>query len=74
MPLFKNKYQPYFTDPDTPNQYQCGPEYYCHPVSSNDSVKTQFTQTPCAGSLLEDPGFSDITLGAELILNGTFSG
>lgn len=73
MPLLRNKFQPYFPDPDSPNNYQCGAEKYCHPVQAGDTVWSQFYQTPCNASEITDPEFDDYTLGAELVLNGTFN-
>lgn len=72
MPLLRNKFQPYFPDPDSPNRYQCGPEKYCWPVQGGDRVLTQFYQTPCNPNLVCDPDFSDYTLGAELLANNDF--
>ncbi len=74
MPLLRNKFQPYFPDPDSPNRYQCGPEKYCWPVQGGDRVLTQFYQTPCNANLVCDPDFSDYTLGAELLTNPSFTG
>ena len=73
MPLLRNKNQPYFPDPDSPNNYQCGPEFYCHPVTVGDTVWSQFYQTPCNNNEVTDPEFDDYTLGAELVTNGDFS-
>ncbi len=73
MPLLRNKNQPYFPDPDSPNNYQCGPERYCHPVTVGDTVWSQFYQTPCNESEIADPEFDDYALGSELITNGTFN-
>ena len=73
MPLLRNKHQPYFPDPDAPNNYQCGSEQYCHPVTVGDTVWSQFYQTPCNPNEVEDPEFDDISLGAELVTNGTFA-
>ena len=73
MPLLRNKFQPYFPDPDAPNNYQCGSERYCHPVTTGDTVWSQFYQTPCNESEISDPEFDDYTLGSELVLNGTFN-
>lgn len=74
MPLLRNKFQPYFPDPDSPNRYQCGPEKYCWPVQTGDRVMTQFYQTPCNNNLVCDPAFSDYTLGPELLTNPSFIG
>lgn len=74
MPLLRNKFQPYFPDPDSPNKYQCGPEKYCWPVQGGDRVLTQFYQTPCNANLVCDPDFSDYTLGPELLTNPSFTG
>jgi hypothetical protein len=74
MPLLRNKYQPYFPDTDSPNNYNCGDEAYCHPVSLGDTVYTQFYQTPCNANEITDPGFENFTLGAEELTNGTFTG
>ena len=74
MPLLRNKFQPYFPDPDSPNRYQCGPEKYCWPVQGGDRVLTQFYQTPCNANLVCDPDFSDYTLGPELLTNPSFTG
>lgn len=73
MPLLRNKFQPYFPDPDAPNNYQCGPEQYCHPVTVGDTVWSQFYQTPCNPSEITDPEFDDFSLSAELVTNGTFN-
>lgn len=73
MPLLRNKFQPYFPDPDAPNRYQCGSEQYCHPVTVGDTVWSQFYQTPCNDNEIEDPEFDDYTLGSELVLNGDFN-
>lgn len=73
MPLLRNKHQPYFPDPDAPNNYQCGPEQYCHPVTVGDTVWSQFYQTPCNPNEVQDPEFDDFSLGAELVTNGTFA-
>lgn len=74
MPLLRNKFQPYFPDPDSPNRYQCGPEKYCWPVQVGDRVMTQFYQTPCNESEIEDPEFDDYTVGANIIVNPSFTG
>lgn len=71
MPLLKNTFQPYFPDPDSPAPKSCNGTY-CYPVASGDVVRQQFYQTPCDESLVEDPTFNDISLGAELVTNGTF--
>lgn len=73
MPLLRNKHQPYFPDPDAPNNYQCGTEQYCHPITVGDTVWSQFYQTPCNPSEVVDPEFDNITLGAELVTNGDFA-
>ena len=73
MPLLRNKFQPYFPDPDSPNNYQCGSERYCHPVQIGDTVWSQFYQTPCNESEVIDPEFDDYTLGGEEVLNGDFN-
>jgi len=74
MPLLRNKFQPYFPDPDSPNRYQCGSEQYCWPVQLGDRVMSQFYQTPCNDNLVCDPEFDDFSYGPELILNGSFTG
>ena len=71
MPLLRNKFQPYFPDPDSPNKYQCGPEKYCWPVQTGDRVLTQFYQTPCNDNLVCNANFSDYTQ-TELICNPDF--
>lgn len=73
MPLLRNKFQPYFPDPDSPNRYQCGSEQYCHPVQAGDTIWSQFYQTPCNESEVIDPEFDDYTLGSEEVLNGDFN-
>ena len=73
MPLLRNKFQPYFPDPDAPNNYQCGSERYCHPVTVGDTVWSQFYQTPCNENEVEDPEFDDYTFGADLVTDGDFS-
>lgn len=74
MPLLRSKYQPYFPDPDSPNNYSCDNAQYCHPVQLGDRIFTQFYQTPCNQNEIADPTFSDVTIGAELLTNGTFTG
>ena len=73
MPLLRNKHQPYFPDPDSPNRYQCGSEQYCHPVQAGDTVWSQFYQTPCNENEVIDSEFDDYTLGAEEVVNGDFN-
>jgi len=74
MPLLRNKFQPYFPDPDSPNRYQCGNEQYCWPVQVGDRILTQFYQTPCNDNEVLDPEFDDYTAGADIIVNGDFIG
>jgi hypothetical protein len=73
MPLLRNKNQPYFPDPDAPNNYNCDGEQYCHPVQVGDTVMSQFYQTPCNNNEVEDPEFDDTTLGSELVADGDFT-
>lgn len=73
MPLLRQKYQPYFPDPDAPAHEDCEGTY-CHPIQIGDMIKSQFSQTPCGANAVEDPNFEDITLGAEVTDNGTFTG
>ena len=73
MPLLRNKFQPYFPDPDSPNRYQCGSEQYCHPVQAGDTVWSQFYQTPCNENEVIDPEFDDYTLGLEILNNPDFN-
>jgi len=73
MPLLRQKFQPYFPDPDAPAHEDCGVDY-CNPVQIGDVLKSQFYQTPCAGNAVTDPLFEDFTLGAEVTDNGTFTG
>lgn len=73
MPLLKNFIQPFFPDPDSPNFKSCG-ESYCNLVAAGDIIRQEFYQTPCDTSIVEDPLYEDITLGAELVTNGTFTG
>jgi len=72
MPLLRQKFQPLFPDPDSPNNYNCGEEQYCHLLQLGDEVKSQFYQTPCAGNEIVDPLFEDTTFGAELLTDGDF--
>lgn len=72
MPLLQYKFQPYFPDPDSPNNYQCGSEKYCNPITVGDTVYAQFYQTPCEGNEIEDSDFSELKFGPELITNGDF--
>lgn len=72
MPLIHNKHQPFFPDPDSPNNFACGSEQYCHPFQPGDSFSTQFYQTPCNANQVGDPEFDDYSLGSELTLNGDF--
>lgn len=71
MPLLRNKFQPYFPDPDSPNRYQCGPEKYCWPVQGGDRILTQFYQTPCNPNLVCNSDFQSVT-ETELICNEDF--
>lgn len=71
MPLLRNKFQPYFPDPDSPNRYQCGPEKYCWPVQGGDRILTQFYQTPCNNNLVCDSSFTDYTSNS-LVCNQDF--
>jgi hypothetical protein len=73
MPLFQINKNPYFPDPYGPNTYGCG-ESYCHPIALGDTIFTQFYQTPCGANEIENPLFDDITLGAELLTNPSFTG
>lgn len=74
MPLLRNNFQPYFPDPNAPNNYQCGSEKYCHPINQGDTIYTQFTQTPCNNNEVTDPEFDDFVMGSELLTNPSFSG
>jgi len=74
MPLLRNKFQPYFPDPDSPNRYQCGSEQYCWPVQLGDKVLTQFYQTPCNDNMVEDPEFDDYVVSSEILTNPSFTG
>lgn len=73
MPLLRNPYQPFFPDPNSPANRACSGTY-CYPFILGDDLHQQWYQTPCAGSLVVDPEFTDVTLGAELVTNGTFTG
>jgi len=73
MPLLQNKHQPFFPDPDSPNNFNCGTERYCHPFNGDDTFMTQFYQTPCNDNEIQDPEFDDITLDPNIVLNGTFT-
>ena len=73
MPLLRSKYQPYFPDPDSPNNYNCDRATYCHPVQLGDTIYTQFYQTPCNQNEINDPVFGSVTIGAEILTNGTFT-
>jgi hypothetical protein len=73
MPLLRSKYQPYFPDPDSPNNYNCDRATYCHPVQLGDTIYTQFYQTPCNQNEINDPVFGSVTIGAEILTNGTFN-
>lgn len=72
MPLIRNKHQPYFPDPDSPNNFNCGSERYCHPFNGDDTFMTQFYQTPCNDNEVIDPEFDDYTLSSELLANPDF--
>jgi len=73
MPLLKNTNQPYFPDPNSPNDYTCAGEY-CYPIQQGDKIYQQWYQTPCGNNLVADPDFSNVTYGANLVVNGTFTG
>lgn len=73
MPLYPNKYQPYFPDPDSPNTINCAGAY-CYPVIPSDLIYWQGFQTPCGQNIAEDPNFENSSLGSELLTNGSFTG
>lgn len=73
MPLLQNKFQPYFPDTESPNNYQCGSEKYCNPITVGDTVYAQFYQTPCEDNEVTDPGFTDISVGIRLETDGNFN-
>ena len=73
MPLLHNKHQPFFADPDSPNNFSCGVEQYCHPFNGGDTFMTQFYQTPCNNNEVIDPEFDDYVLSSEIITNGDFA-
>ena len=72
MPLIRNKHQPFFSDPDSPNNFNCGTERYCHPFNGGDTFMTQFYQTPCNANEVIDPEFDDFTLDPNIVVNGDF--
>lgn len=72
MALYKNTFQPYFPHQNQPNLISCAGSY-CYPIAAGDIIHQQWYQTPCAGSLVENPNYEG-TLGANLITNGTFTG
>lgn len=71
MPLLRNKFQPYFLDPDSPNRRSCVGRY-CYPLAFGDEIKQQWRQTPCGNNEITDPFFLDISLGAELLTDTSF--
>ena len=73
MPLYKNTYQPFFPDTNSPNPRDCNGEY-CYPVALGDLVIQEWWQTPCAASVVVDPLFEDVTIGSELLTNPDFTG
>lgn len=73
MPLFKNTFQPYFPDPDSPAPKDCVGSF-CYPIAAGDVIKQEWYQTPCAANMVVDPLFDNLTLGANMITNGTFTG
>jgi len=72
MPLLKFTNQPYFPDPNSPNQIDCLGEF-CYPINQGDKIYQQWYQTPCGANLVTDPTFSNVTYGADLVVNGNFS-
>lgn len=75
MPLFLTKYNPHFPDPDKPTlDADFCLNTYCHLVQDGDIVNHQYYQTPCGQNEITDPDFSGTTLGADIILNGDFTG
>jgi hypothetical protein len=72
MPLRKNSAQPYFPDPYMPAPRDCGGAY-CYPIALGDDIHQQWYQEPCGGNEIEDPDFSSVTYGANLVTNGTFA-
>lgn len=73
MPLLKNTSQPFFPDPNSPAVRNCNGEY-CYPFNFGDIPYQQWYQTPCGNNEIADPSFTALTLGAEMITNGTFTG
>lgn len=73
MPLYKNTFQPYFPDPNSPMPKNCAGQY-CYPIADGDLPQQEWFQTPCSGNLVVDPDFEDITIGADMIINGSFTG
>lgn len=65
---------PLFSDPAIPLNLDCGDPEYCHQFFPGDKIYTQFYQTPCGTNEMCDITFLDVTLGAELTTNGTFTG
>lgn len=73
MPLLKNTNQPFFPDPNSPNEINCAGSY-CYPVAVGDKIKQQWIQTPCGTNEIADPQFGNAAYGSNLITNGTFAG
>lgn len=73
MPLYKNTFQPFFPDPDSPIPVDCA-DRFCNLVASGDAPGQEWIQTPCSGNLIDDPQFENVSLGPELVLNGSFTG
>jgi len=73
MPLIRNKHQPFFPDPDSPNNFNCGTERYCHPFNGEDTFMSQFYQTPCNNNEVIDPEFDDFVLDPNIVVNGDFA-
>lgn len=72
MPLLRNLNQPFFPDPNSPNRYGCSGEY-CYPITLGDRIRHQWYQTPCGNNEISDPDFTALSLGTELITNGSFA-
>lgn len=72
MPLLRNTFQPFFPDPNSPATVDCG-DRFCNLIQSGDIIRQEWYQTPCNASIVVDPEFSDFTLGADLIVNGSFT-
>lgn len=74
MPLNRIPYQPLAFGIKRPTDcFNCNPLPYAMPMIPSDFLRAQFQQTPCNPSVVCDGDFTSVTVGTEVIPDGTFS-